>query len=323
MINRGFLFLGLIMLLACSGSTSSAPLSSQSTMIHPLNVVATTGMVADAIRRVGGEHVTVTTLMGPGVDPHLYKASQNDIERLSQADIIFYNGLNLEGKMGDIFVKMARTRPVVAVTESIDPKLLREPPEFAGHFDPHVWFDVELWSSILHEVEKSLAKSDPNHASLFQANRATYESELMVLHSWVKKELASIPKQERVLITAHDAFGYFGHAYDTEVVGLQGMSTVSEYGLNDVQRIVDLLVTRKIKAVFVESSIPKRSIEAVVEGAKGRGHSVMIGGQLYSDAMGAEGTPEGTYVGMVTANVNTIVRALRGDDAAPTVGSDK
>ncbi|MBI4211907.1 MAG: zinc ABC transporter substrate-binding protein [Deltaproteobacteria bacterium] len=278
----------------------------------PISAVATVGMIANAVKEVGGELVKVTGLMGPGVDPHLYKASEGDIQRLSEADVIFYNGLNLEGKMGDIFVKMARARPVVAVTDNIDPKLLREPPEFQGHFDPHVWFDVKLWSQTVPIIADALTKIDPAHAGVYKSNADRYVQELLELDHWCRSEIAKIPPSERVLVTAHDAFGYFGKAYQIEVLGLQGISTVSEFGLKDVQRLVDLIVSRNVKAVFVESSIPKRSIEAVVEGARSRGHQVAIGGTLYSDAMGMAGTPEGTYVGMVKANVSTIVAALLG-----------
>lgn len=284
--------------------------ASAKAVAFPIGIVATTGMVADLVQGVGGTHVQVTGLMGPGVDPHLYKASAGDIDRLSSAAMIFYSGLNLEGKMGDIFVKMARTRPVVAITEQIDESLLREPPEFAGHFDPHLWFDVGLWSQTADTVAQALADFDPTHAAEYRANAKRLMADWQALHVWCREQVARIPPAQRVLITAHDAFGYFGRAYNMEVVGLQGVSTVSEFGLADVQRIVDLLVARKIPAIFVESSVPRRSIEAVVAGARARGHEVKIGGTLYSDAMGQPGTVDGTYVGMVRANVRTIVDAL-------------
>ncbi|MBI2346585.1 MAG: zinc ABC transporter substrate-binding protein [Deltaproteobacteria bacterium] len=311
--------LGLAGLGACSRaappSTDSGAARAAVSAEKPLRIVTTIGMIADAAEKVGGPYVKVTGLMGPGVDPHLYKASEGDIQRLAQADLILYNGLNLEGKMGDIFVKMARTRPTIAVTEDVDAKRLREPPEFQGHYDPHLWFDVELWTGAVHRIARGLAEFDPAHAKEYQANAEHYIAELMTLHTWCGEQIAQIPKGQRVLITAHDAFGYFGRAYDIDVVGLQGISTVSEFGLKDVQRLVDLIVARKIRAVFVESSIPKRSIEAVVEGARARGHDVRIGGTLFSDAMGQSGTPEGTYVGMVRSNVNTIVPALLGKTA--------
>lgn len=275
-----------------------------------LTAVCTTGMVADAVSRVGGDHVQVTALMGPGVDPHLYKASQGDISRLGGADIIFYNGLMLEGKMVEILEKIGRSRPVVAVAEAIPRERLREPPEFKGHPDPHVWFDVSLWIHAVREVERALGDLDPEHAEEYRRNAAAYAAELEELHGWCREQMARIPKDRRLLVTAHDAFGYFGEAYDIEVMGLQGISTVAEYGLNDIARLVDVIVRRGVKAVFVESSVPRRSIEAVQHGCRARGHAVAIGGQLFSDAMGEAGTPEGTYLGMVRHNVNTIVKAL-------------
>lgn len=277
-----------------------------------LRVTATTGMVAEVASKVGGRHVDVIHIMGPGVDPHLYKASEGDIARLSEADLILYNGLNLEGKMGDIFVKMARTgRMTVPVTEGVDRTLLREPPEFQGHYDPHVWFDVAMWVQTIPTVVAALSELRPELKTEFERNGDAYVAQLMALDAHCRAELARIPEPQRVLVTAHDAFGYFGRAYDIEVVGLQGVSTSSEYGIKDVQRLVDLITERKLKAVFVESSVPKRSIEAVVAGCQSRGHEVVIGGQLFSDAMGEAGTPEGTYEGMVEHNVRTIVSALR------------
>ncbi|MGV3722392.1 MAG: metal ABC transporter solute-binding protein, Zn/Mn family [Actinomycetota bacterium] len=276
-----------------------------------IRVTTTVGMIADTVRNVGGERVEVTALMGPGVDPHLYKASEGDISRLQDADLIFYNGLNLEGKMADLFVKMASVgKPTVAVTEGIEKSLLREPPEFQGHYDPHVWFDVSMWEQTIPPVVEALSKADPGSAAAYKANGEAYALKLVQLHEYCQKRLAEIPKARRVLITAHDAFGYFGRAYDVEVVGLQGISTVSEISLSDVQRLVELISGKKIRAVFVESSVPKRSIEAVVSGCKARGHEVKIGGTLFSDAMGQPGTEEGTYLGMVRHNVETVVKAL-------------
>ena len=307
------------LLIACSKADETTTSSSKKSFSieTPINAVTTTGMIADAVERIGGSYVKVTGLMGPGVDPHLYKASEGDIQRLMNADIIFYNGLNLEGKMGDIFVKMARTRPVVALTDNLNPEMLREPPEFQGHYDPHVWFDVKLWAETLPMIAEGLADLDPKHADEFRRNMKAYREELLHLDQWCRDTIAKIPAPQRVLVTAHDAFGYFGRAYNIHVVALQGISTVSEFGLKDVQRLVDLIVDRKIKAVFVESIIPQRSIEAVVEGVRKRRHDVIIGGTLFSDAMGKPGTPEGNYIGMVRANVTTITNALlgRGDHA--------
>ncbi|MBI2343410.1 MAG: zinc ABC transporter substrate-binding protein [Deltaproteobacteria bacterium] len=294
-----------------TGRESLQKTASRNLAQTPLNIMATTGMVADAVAHVGGTMVTVTPLMGPGVDPHLYKASAGDIARLNGAELIFYNGLNLEGKLSDLFVKLSRQRPVVAVTEGVARDALREPPEFAGHYDPHLWFDVALWSQTLPTIAEALSQAAPAHAKTFAQQAATYAKELRQLDTWCRATLGEIPAERRVLVTAHDAFGYFGRAYDVEVIGLQGISTVSEFGLNDLSRIVALLVERQIPAVFVESSIPRRSIEAVVVGARAARHVVRIGGELYSDAMGAPNTSAGTYVGMVRSNVETIVAALR------------
>jgi manganese/zinc/iron transport system substrate-binding protein len=278
-----------------------------------IKVTATVGMVADVVRNVGGERVEVTALMGPGVDPHLYKATESDMAKLSGADVIFYNGLNLEGKMADILVKIARAdRPVVAVAaEGVDQSRLLEPPEFQGHYDPHVWFDVSMWRQTVRPVVETLSTKDPGSKALFEQNARAYEEQLDELHAYCKEQLGTIPTSQRVLVTAHDAFGYFGRAYDVKVIGLQGISTVSEASLRDIERLVDLIVSSRVKAVFVESSVSTRNIEAVVQGCKRKGHPVKIGGTLFSDAMGQEGTPEGTYVGMVRHNVHTIVAALK------------
>ena len=277
----------------------------------PLRVVTTTGIIADVAQRIAGPHAKVEALMGPGVDPHLYKASESDVRRLSEAELVLYNGLHLEGKMGDILTKMARSRPVIAVTEEIPENLLREPPEFLGQYDPHVWFDVSMWAKTLAPITRELSALDPGHAKEFEANAAALEKELTELDGWVKEQILTIPEAQRILVTAHDAFGYFGRRYGMEVVGIQGISTLSEAGLKDVDRVVNLVVDRKVPAVFIEASVPRRSIEAVQAAVESRGHEVAIGGQLFSDSLGAAGSPSGTYPGMVRANVNTIVNALR------------
>ncbi len=276
-----------------------------------LKVTATTGMIADAARVIGGEFVEVSGLMGPGVDPHLYKATQGDLAKLNSADVILYNGLHLEGRMADVLVKLARQVDTVQVTQTIPQGKLREPPEFAGHYDPHVWFDVSLWKYVVESVRDTLKGKDPAHAAIFDSNATAYLKELDTLHEYAKTQIATIPAEHRVLVTAHDAFGYFGRAYGIEVLGLQGISTASEYGLQDVEKLVNKIVDRKIAAVFVESSISPKSIEALAEGANSKGHKVRIGGQLFSDALGAEGSPEGAYLGMVRHNVDTIVKALK------------
>jgi manganese/zinc/iron transport system substrate-binding protein len=276
---------------------------------YPIAAVCTTGMVADLVRNVGGERVKVTQLMRSGVDPHLYKASPGDINQLNRADVIFYSGLHLEGKMADLFVGMARRKPTFAVTEYIPPERILEDRE--GAHDPHLWFDVSLWREAAGVVRDVLKAFDPQHADEYQTRADAYQAELANLHEYAKTQLATIPKERRALVTAHDAFRYFGRAYDLEVKGIQGISTESEAGVREINALVDFLVKRKIKAVFVESSVSDRNVKALLEGCAARGHTVTVGGELFSDAMGQEGTPEGTYVGMVRHNVDTIVKALK------------
>ncbi len=276
-----------------------------------LKVLATTGMIYDAVINIAGDSVIADALMGPGVDPHLYKATQGDLARLSDADVVFYNGLHLEGKMGEVLEKLARIKNVVAVSEKIPLERLRDTPVFAGNYDPHIWFNVALWKEAVKEVGATLKAVDPDNSGLYEINMNKYLAELDALHSWVINEIATIPAQQRLLVTAHDAFGYFGEAYTIEVNGLQGISTQSEFGLKDIANLVNLIVDRNVKAVFVETSVSERAINAVVDGCRQRGHEVTIGGKLYSDAMGEFGTPDGTYIGMVTANVKTIVSSLK------------
>lgn len=281
-------------------------------------VVCTIGMIGDAAKFIGAEHVDVTVLMGQGVDPHLYKASPGDIRVLSEADLVLYNGLHLEGRMGDVLEKIGEKKPVKAVAATIDPALLRRPAEFEGQPDPHVWFDVSIWMSVVAGIRDSLVALDPVHAADYARRADEYLAQLKTLHQWCGEEIAKIPESRRVLITAHDAFGYFSDAYHIEVRAIQGVSTDSEAGIKSVNELVDFIVARQIPSVFVESSVPRKAIEALVEGCRSRGHTVAIGGELFSDAMGAEGTPEGTYIGMVKHNVNAIVSALGATDAAKT-----
>jgi manganese/zinc/iron transport system substrate-binding protein len=276
-----------------------------------LNIVTTTGMIKDAVENIVGDRANVTALMGPGVDPHLYKATQGDLEKLTSADIIFYNGLHLEGKMGDVLEKLGRQKPVIAIAENIPDSLLRTIPGFDNTHDPHIWFDVKLWSTALNTITSFMVTYDSASAEIYKKQSSNYLARLDSLHTAVKQQLAQIPQQQRVLITAHDAFGYFGDAYAIEVRGLQGISTVSEFGLKDVTELVNFIIERKIKAIFVETSVSHKSINAVVEGCNQKGWPVNIGGSLYSDAMGEAGTPQGNYIGMVNANVNTIVTALK------------
>lgn len=266
-------------------------------------------MVADGVKNVAGEHAELFQLMRERVDPHTYKSTPGDTSRLRKADIIFYSGLHLEGKMADNLHLLSRTKPTFAVTERLPKdKILR----FSGEFpDPHVWFDVSLWSEAVAEVERVMMEFDPARAADYKTHGDAYRQELAALHEECKVRLATIPRPQRVLVTAHDAFHYFGRAYDVEVKAIQGVSTESEAGVKQINELVTFIVDRKIKAVFVETSVSDRFMRSLIEGCQHAGHDVVIGGELYSDAMGDPATPEGTYVGMVRHNVETIVKALR------------
>lgn len=280
----------------------------------PYRIVTTVGMVTDIVRNVAGERAEVIGLMGEGVDPHLYKPTRSDIQRLLGADVVFYNGLLLEGKMTDALIRAATAgRKVFAVTELLDEQFLLEPKELAGHYDPHVWMDPSAWSKAVEVVRDTLGAFDPAGAEQYRQNAERYMQQLRELEEYAVRVLKSVPEKQRVLVTAHDAFNYFGRRFGFEVVGIQGISTESEAGVQDIERLVDLLVERKIAAVFVESTVSTRNIEALLAGAKARGHTVVIGGKLYSDAMGPPGKYEGTYLGMIDHNVTTIARALGGE----------
>ena len=276
-----------------------------------LNIVTTIGMITDIVGNVGGEHVKVTGLMGPGVDPHLYKASEGDVSALAGADLIFFNGLHLEAGMGGVIERMESQTKVKAVSDDIPREELLDFPGYPGQYDPHIWFDVNNWISAVKVVRDTLKEVDPGNAEEYEANAAAYLEKLTKLNSDIKEKIESVPEQQRVLITAHDAFQYFGRAYNFKVNGLQGISTQSEAGTRDVQDLAQFIADNEIKAIFVESSIPRRNVEAVQAAVKAKGWDVAIGGELFSDAMGDKSTFEGTYIGMVTHNVDTITSALR------------
>lgn len=276
-----------------------------------MKVLTTTSILKDAVINIAGDAAEVESVMGSGVDPHLYKATQGDLQKMMDADMIVYNGLYLEGKMGEVLEKLSRQKTVVTATASIPKDKLRASAQYANSNDPHVWFDVQLWQEVVKHVSQQMQEKDPANAEVYKQNTQAYLQELDELNQWVAQQIQTIPEQQRILITAHDAFGYFGDAYSIKVRGLQGISTVSEFGLQDVSSLVKYIVENKIKAVFVESSVSPKAIEAVVVGCRERGHEVEIGGTLYSDALGEDGTPEGTYTGMVRHNVTTIVSALR------------
>ncbi|MXV84297.1 manganese transporter [Candidatus Poribacteria bacterium] len=284
-----------------------------------LRVVTTIGMITDVVKNVGGERVAVTGLMGPGVDPHLYKASAGDVQRLTSAQLIFYNGLHLESKMGDILAKMSGNTKTVAVTDAVDRSLLLTPPEFEGQYDPHLWFDVTLWIKAVGKIRDTLSEFDSDNTLMYWSNAERYLAKLVELHEYVKAQSERVPSEQRVLVTAHDAFNYFGKAYGFEVRGLQGISTATEAGIADVQELATFIAERRIPAIFVESSVSSRSLEAVRAAVSSKGFDVKIGGELFSDAMGDDGTPEGTYIGMVRHNIDTIVTALIGETSTDSM----
>lgn len=280
-----------------------------------LTVVATVGMVADIAQNVAGDRADITALMGPGVDPHLYKPTRSDIQRLMDADLVLYNGLLLEGKLTDTLIETANSgKPVQAVTSLIDESSLLAPDEFEGHHDPHVWMDPSAWIQAVDAVAQTLIELDPGSSDTYRANAEAYTQRLRDLDTYAERVLSGVPESRRVLVTAHDAFNYFGRRYGYEVVGIQGISTQSEAGVLDIERLVDLIVTREVPAVFVESTVSERNIRALIAGAQARGHTVSVGGELYSDAMGEAGTYEGTYIGMIDHNATTIARALGADN---------
>ncbi len=311
----------LALLLACQPDTGASTETFAGRGDDPdgrLQILATTSILADVVGHLAGDDAAVTALMGPGVDPHLYKPTQGDLQRLTSADVVCYHGLHLEGKMSALFGKMKSITHVVPASGGYDPKQLRRVGTGvstgageAYYFDPHVWFDVNLWKASVAYVGQQLQAFDTTRAEDYARRTAAYLRRLDSLDAAVAAAIATIPPERRVLITAHDAFSYFGDRYDIEVRGLQGISTVAEYGVQDVSSLVGFIVERGIKAVFVESSVSPRALEAVVQGCRERGHTVRIGGTLYSDALGAPGTPTGTYIGMVDHNVRTIVEGLR------------
>lgn len=302
-----------IVLLASLMFFASCDQSDSQKQNDKLYVVTTTQMIADAVRNIAGDKAEVVSLMGPGIDPHYYKATQGDLKKLTDADIIFYNGLHLEGKMQDVFEKFAKKKTVVAVTKDIPVVELIVSSDQGEEiiYDPHVWHDAGLWSYVAFPIKDALIKSKAEDSLAFQGMAKVFFNDLKYLDEDIRESITSIPKQQRLLITSHDAFNYYGKTYDIEVQGLQGISTVSEIGIKDITEMVDLIIKRKVKAVFVESSVNERNLRAVIEGCKKKGWEVKIGGTLFSDAMGADDTPEGTYVGMIQHNTNAIVNALK------------
>jgi manganese/zinc/iron transport system substrate-binding protein len=302
-----------LLIFICGLFITSCKQTNQNEDINQIHIVATTGMIADAVKNIAGDNVTVTALMGPGVDPHLYKPTQGDLTLLRNADIIFYNGLFLEGKMQEVFAELGKSKKVYAVSTEINQSQLRQTSQHSGGstYDPHIWFDVMLWSEAVNFIGKKLSEVDASNALSYKQNTQAYIEKLKQLDEEVKTKINSIPPENRILITSHDAFGYFGRTYGMEVRGLQGISTAAEFGLKDITDMVNTIINDKIKAVFIESSVSEKSINAVMEGCREKNHEVKLGGTLFSDAMGAEGTPEGNYIGMVRHNVNVIAEALK------------
>lgn len=277
----------------------------------PWTIVATTGMIADAVTNITQGDAHVQTLLGPGVDPHAYKATSGDLKKINQADIVYYNGLHLEGKMDSILRKLSKSKKVYAVTDALEKGEIIRDPNFPEGVDPHFWFDIDLFMKAAQYVGETLKAAKPEQADVYEKNLQDYLSRLAALKKNITQQIETIPAQQRVLVTAHDAFSYFGRSLNIQVKALQGTSTMAEYGIKDITHLVETITKRNIKAIFVETSVPTKPIEAVVAGCKEKGHAVKIGGYLYSDAMGQAETPEGTYEGMLLYNVATIVRALK------------
>jgi len=303
--KRGFLNVAAALVLSLFGASAMAD--------KKINVVTSTGMIADAVHMVGGDLVDVQTLMGAGVDPHAYRQTRSDIVAMANADLVLWNGLYLEAQMEDFLLDLSAEKPVVAVAEGVPENLLIGSEDYEGRYDPHLWMNPNLWSRVVINVRDALSEVHPEGAEVFAANADDYLDILSDLARYTTDVLASVPAESRILLTSHDAFNYFGNAYGFEVVGIQGISTESEAGLQRITELVDLLIERDIRAVFVETSVSDRNIRALVEGARAEGHMVTIGGELFSDAMGEPGTYEGTYVGMIDSNATIISRALGGE----------
>ena len=275
-----------------------------------LNIVTTTTMITDLVKNIGGNQINIQGLMGSGVDPHLYKASEGDVTKLSNADIIFYNGLHLEGKLVEVFEKM-KNKKTIALSSALDKNTLIGSEYFASNYDPHIWFNIDYWIQAGAFITKKLQEALPEHKAIFEKNWQNHHKALQALQNSVSQKIKTLPKEKRILVTAHDAFSYFGKSFGFEVVGLQGLSTATEAGVQDVQKLASFIIDKKVKAIFIESSVPKRTIEALQAAVKSKNHNVTIGGTLYSDALGNLNTIEGTYIGMFQYNVNTIVNALQ------------
>ena len=313
-IKKSLCLLVLLLMVAsgCQKDNTEDPANANPATEKKLHVVATIGMITDILKNIGRDRINVTGIVGEGVDPHLYKPTAGDVDRLKDADIIFYNGLNLETKIiGVAHDTMADKTKAVAVTAGILRPQLRTSSEFQGGYDPHVWHDVSLWMKAVERIRDTLAQADPNNAKYYRSNAKNYLTVLKTLHDDLQNLAAQIPAQRRVLVTTHDAFGYLGRAYGFEVRGLQGLNTETEVGVADVRELAAFIIEHRIPAMFVETSTPSQGIEAVQAAVRAKGFEVEIGGGLFADAMGTPGTPEGTYIGLMRHNIDTIVNALR------------
>lgn len=310
----GPICLALIFAIGCIEGPVGQPVSSTFTGVYPIRVVCTTGPVTDMLHQLGGDHLKVTGLMGPGVDPHLYRALPADRELLLDADIVFYNGLHLEGRMTEMLEDFGRKKRTVAVTHDLvaaQDKRLRKPPEFEGYFDPHVWHNPQIWADCAKYVIAVLCEFDPTHRDDYLRNGEAYLAKVAAADQYCRTQLATIPREQRALVTAHDAFNYFCVAYDLTSMPLKGVSTEEEIPLGRMQEVVRFLVEKKVKAVFVETAVAPKIVEALIEPCRREGHVVRIGGELYADALGSTKSGADTYLGMIKANVDTIVAALK------------
>ncbi len=315
-IRYGLLLILALLLAACAGTPAATPTPEAAQIIIPtedarpaINVVVTTGMIADMVKSIGGTRVNVTQLMGPGVDPHLYTASENDVQTISNAQIIFYNGLNLEARLSEIFQQIGQSKPVIALGDRLPPELIKKHEGYDAP-DPHIWMDVSLWAQLVTIVRDELTKLDPDSSGRYSLAADAYRQSLNDVHNMALETIATIPEEQRILITAHDAFAYFGRAYNIEVFAPQGITTAAEAGVEDIRRTIQLIIDRKVPAIFVETSVPPDVMDAIIAGAAAQGVTVANGGALYSDAMGQPDTQDGTYAGMIRHNVDTIVAAL-------------
>lgn len=307
MKNIIFPALALVTLISCAYFYTH---QDEVTISNRFSIVCTTSIIEDTVRQLIGDDAQVISLMGPDIDPHLYRAREHDIQTLSSANLIIYNGLHLEGKLADVLASMNRYVPTIGLANELDPTRFITSPEYATLYDPHIWFDVRIWIDIVHVLRDALMKHDPEHADAYASRAHAYSNELENLDRWIHEQISRLAPEQRILVTAHDAFHYFGRAYGFQVVALQGISTESEAGIKDVQTLVDFIVTHKVRALFVEASIPERNIQAVQQAVRARGFEVKIGEQLYSDALGSIGSSADTYIGMVRHNVNAIISAL-------------